>query len=102
MTYDALTALCGFACPAHGTAAVRLHDFRRLERLAGAAHPTVYRVEFECGCGGAHPGLVTHDDIDWAPLGLRDQGFHNLMTSKMDDVADEFGAAAVRRIRAGE
>lgn len=44
--YDALTALYGFACPVHGTATVRLHDFRRLERLAGAAHPAVYRVEF--------------------------------------------------------
>jgi len=100
--YDALTALYGFACPVHGTAAVWLHDFRRLERLAGAAHPAVYRVDFACGCGDVHPGLVTHDDLDWAPLGLHDQGFHNLMTSKIDDVADEFGDLAVRRIRAGE
>lgn len=100
--YDALTALYGFACPVHGTATVRLHDFRRLERLAGAAHPAVYRVEFACPCGDLHPGLVTHDDLDWAPLGLHDRGFLNLMTAKIDDAADEFGALAVRRIRAGE
>jgi hypothetical protein len=100
--YDALTAQYGFACPVHGTATVRLHDFRRVERLAGAAHPAVYRVEFACSCGDVHPGLVTHDDLDWAPLGIHEQGFHNLMTSKIDDVAGEFCDTAVRRIRAGD
>lgn len=102
MLYDALTASYEIACPAHGTATVRLHEFRRFERLAGAAHPAVYRVVFACGCGDAHPGLVTHDDLDWAPLGLQNRGFHNLMTSRMDDVSDELGDLAVRRIRAGE
>jgi hypothetical protein len=100
--YDALTASYEFECPARGTETVRLHEFRRIERLAGAAHPAVYRVAFACSCGDVHRGLVTHDDLDWAPLGLHDRGFLNLMTSRMDDVAVELGDLAVRRIRAGE
>ena len=40
-------------------------------------------IEFACGCGGEHPGLVTHDELDWAPLGLQDgTPFVNLMTSR--------------------
>ena len=40
------------------------------ERLPGAAHPAVYRVRFACSCGDEHTGLVSHDELDWAPLGL--------------------------------
>ena len=46
-----------------------LSSFRRLERLPGAAHPAVFRVLFDCPCGEDHLGLVSHDDLDWAPLG---------------------------------
>ena len=46
-------------------------------------------VEFECGCGDEHPGLVSHDELDWAPLGLEDETpFLNLMTSRMEDDRD--------------
>ena len=65
--YDALTTSYTFACPVHGEAHVRLSRFRRLEQLAGAEHPSVYRIEFACGCGDEHPGLVTHCDLDLAP-----------------------------------
>ena len=99
--YDALTSRYTFACPHRGEARVTLSAFRRLERLPGASHPAVYRVEFECGCGEQHPALVSHDELDWAPLGLAAGRFLNLMTSRVDDVATELGDLAARRIGAG-
>ena len=69
--YDALTGRFTFPCPARGEARVTLSAFRQLERLPGAAHPAVFQVLFACGCGEEHEGLVTHDELDWAPLGLR-------------------------------
>ena len=69
--YDALTGRFTFPCPARGEAHVTLSDFRQLERLPGAAHPSVFHVLFACGCGEEHEGLVTHDDLDWGPLGLQ-------------------------------
>ncbi len=101
--YDALTTAYTFSCPVHGETHVRLSRFRRLEELPGAHHPAVYRVDFDCGCGSEHPGLVTHEDLDWAPLGLQGEGtFLNLMTSRHDDVAAELGDLSVRKIEAGE
>ena len=74
-----------------------------MEQLPGARHPAVYRVEFACGCGSEHPGLVSHDDLDWAPLGLADETrFVNLMTSKLEAVAGELSDVAAARIKAGE
>lgn len=101
--YDTLTTSYTFACPVHGETHVRLSRFRRLEQLPGAHRPTVYRVEFECGCGHEHPGLVTHGELDWAPLGLDDTStFVNLMTSRTEEVAAELGDLAATRIKAGE
>jgi hypothetical protein len=101
--YDALTTSYTFACPIHGETHVRLSRFRRLEELPGAHHPAVFRVEFACGCGAEHPGLVSHDDLDWAPLGLQDgTTFVNLMTSKVEAVGGELGELAAARIKAGE
>jgi hypothetical protein len=100
--YDALTGRFAFACPTRGTTRVVLSSFRRLERLPGAAHPAVYRVLFECGCGEEHEGLVSHDDLDWAPLGLDGGVFFNLMTARLEDLAAELGDAAARRLQAGE
>jgi len=60
-------------------------------------------VDFDCGCGGRHPGLVTHDELDWAPLGLHEQTpFLNLMTSRMEETSSELGEIAATRIKAGE
>jgi hypothetical protein len=101
--YDTLRTSYTFACPVHGETHVRLSRFRRLEELPGAHHPAVYRVDFDCGCGGEHPGLLTHDDLDWAPLGLEDgTAFMNLMTSKVETVGGELGDLAATRIKAGE
>jgi hypothetical protein len=101
--YDTLTTSYTFSCPMHGETHVRLSRFRRLEQLPGAHHPAVYRVQFACGCGAEHPGLVTHDELDWAPLGLQDGAtFVNLMTSRVEEIATELGDLAARRIKAGE
>jgi hypothetical protein len=79
--YDSLTSTYTFSCPLHGETHVVLSRFRRLEELPGPHHPAVYRVEFACGCGHDHPGLLTHDELDWAPLGLQDETtVVNLMT----------------------
>jgi hypothetical protein len=100
--YDALTSRYTFACPTRGEAHVALSAFRELERLPGAAHPAVYRIRFACGCGGEHVGLVSHDDLDWAPLGLAGGVFLNLMTARFDALATELGDLAARRIEAGQ
>jgi len=100
--YDALTGRFTFACPSRGEARVALSAFRELERLPGAVHPAVYRVLFACACGEEHEGLVSHDDLDWAPLGLQGGVFFNFMTSKLDDLAVELNDNAVRKLQAGE
>lgn len=101
--YDALTTRYRFSCPTRGEAAVRLSGFRQLEQLPGPHHPAVYRVEFSCSCGQLHQGLVSHDELDWAPLGLTEQaGFANLMTSRIDSLADELTDLAAARIKAGQ
>jgi hypothetical protein len=100
--YDVLTTRYTFACPRRGEAAVALSSFRRLERLEGTAHPAVYSVSFECPCGEEHPGLVTHDDLDWAPLGFHTGQFLNLMTARLEQVGVELGDLAARRIQSGD
>jgi hypothetical protein len=100
--YDALTSRYTFACPVRGESSVTLSAFRELERLPGTAHPAVYRVRFSCACGSDHMGLVGDDELDWAPLGLRDGVYLNLMTGRLDDLAVELADVALRRIQAGE
>jgi hypothetical protein len=101
--FDALKGTYTFACPSRGETSVRLSAFRVLERLPGAAHPAVYRVTFACPCGGEHAGLVAHDDLDWAPLGVGDDArFLNLMTSRVETAGAELAELAARRLQAGE
>ena len=100
--YDALTGRYTFSCPRREEARVTLSAFRRLERLPGAAHPAVYGVRFDCGCGDVHPGLVSHDELDWAPLGAAAGRFLNLMTSTFDDAWTELAETAAARVKAGE
>jgi hypothetical protein len=99
--YDQLTCLYTFACPARGEVRVPLSRFRVLERLLGAAHPAVFKVTFSCGCGEEHDGLVTHDELDWAPLGGSDAAFLNVMTARLEPVAADLLDLAARRIQAG-
>jgi len=100
--YDALTSRYTFACPRLGETRVTLSAFRTLETLAGTAHPVVYRVRFACPCGDEHEGLVSHDDLDWAPLGLEGgASFVNLMTSRVEPLSRELTELAALNIKAG-
>ena len=100
--YDALRTRYVLSCPERGETSVSLSDFRRLERLAGATHPAVFSIEFECPCGDEHPGLVTHDELDWAPLGFDAGEFVDLMTDRAAEAGRELGDLAATRIQAGE
>ncbi len=100
--YDALTSRYTLACPERGETHVALSSFRRLERLPGPSHPAVFGISFECACGKEHPGLVSHDELDWAPLGLGEGVFLNLMTARLDPLEDELADLAARHIQAGE
>ena len=100
--YDPLRTRYVLSCPARGETAVTLSAFRRVERLPGAAHPAVFAITFACPCGDEHPGLVAHDDLDWAPLGLDAGSFVDLMTDRLSDAGGELGEVAAGRIRAGE
>jgi hypothetical protein len=99
--YEQLTGRYTFACPAHGEVAVALSSFRILERLPGAARPAVYKITFACPCGGEHDGLVTHDELDWAPLAGSGAAFLNLMTARLEATAVELLDLAARQIQAG-
>jgi len=100
--YDAITSKYTFSCPRIGETRIALSGFRTLERLPGTAHPVVYQVRFACACGDEHDGLVAHDELDWAPLGLEGGVFLNLMTSRVEPVGAELGELAAARIKAGE
>ena len=101
--YDPLTSTFTFPCPHGTTTCVPLSSFRSLERLPGATRPPVFRVQFACGCGVQHPGLVSQTDLDWGHLGSTvDLTFRNLMTSRDDGLADELTQAAAASIGAGE
>jgi hypothetical protein len=100
--YDTLTARYTFACPRREHAHVALSAFRLLERLPGPVHPAVYGVRFDCDCGDEHPGLVSHGDLDWAPLGGHAGPFVDLMTSRTLDATAELLDAAATHLRAGE
>jgi hypothetical protein len=66
-------------------------------------HPAVFSVSFSCRCGEEHTGLVSHDDLDIAPLGFGIAGtFKNLQTGHDDALDDELVEIAATRIGAGE
>jgi hypothetical protein len=100
--YDPLTIRYAFGCPVRGETHVPLSAFRRIEQLPGATHPAVFRVRFHCDCGEEHDGLLTHEELDWAPLGLGVGEFLNLMTARLEPVGTELGELAAARIMSGE
>jgi hypothetical protein len=100
---DALTSTYALSCPHSGATRRRLSSFRVLERLPGTSHPAVYAIRFECGCGEEHVALLSHDELDWAPLGFADDlSFVNLMTGSTQPVSDELADRALKRLEAGE
>jgi len=101
MPYDGLTARFRFSCPVHEEERACLSAFRTVERLPGAVHPAVYDVRFACSCGEVHDGLVTHEDLDWAPLRAVAAPFYNVMTGRLEPAAEELTDQAASRIRRG-
>jgi hypothetical protein len=99
--YDGLTGRYTFSCPSRGEVRVPLSEFRVLDRLPGAAHPSVYKITFACRCEGEHEGLVTHDELDWAPLGGADTTFLNLMTARFESASLELVERAASQIQTG-
>ncbi len=99
--YDGLTGRYTFACPARGDVGVRLSRFRSLQRMAGPSHPSVYRVVFACPCGGEHDALVSHDELDWAPLGAVAVAFFNVVTNRLEPAGEELLEHAAHRIARG-
>jgi hypothetical protein len=99
--YDGLTGQYAFPCPLGGEVRLPLSEFRVLERLPGASHPAVYKITFACACGSDHEGLLTHDELDWAPIAGSDTPFLNLMTAQLEPTAAELLDVAASRIRAG-
>jgi hypothetical protein len=101
--YDPLTSTYTLSCPHAGETRLRLSSFRSLERLEGPVRPAVFNVGFACSCGDEHVGLVSHHDLDVAPLGIGAGGtFRNLMTAEDDSLAGEFADVAAAKIGAGE
>jgi hypothetical protein len=99
--YDGLTGRYTFSCPSRGEVRVPLSEFRVLRRLPGAAHPALYKITFACACGEEHEGLVTHEELDWAPLGGSDTSFLNLMTARFESASLELVERAASQIQAG-
>jgi hypothetical protein len=100
--YDALTSRYTFPCPERGETRVPLSAFRRVGRLPGASHPALFGISFDCACGEEHPGLVTHDVLDWVPLRAEEGRFLNLMTATLDPLEAELAELAASRIQAGK
>ena len=102
--YDTLTTSYTFACPVHGEtsrAPLALPPARAAARARSIPRSTA--SSSTAAAATTHPGLVTHDELDWAPLGLHDATpFVNLMTSRIEALGGELGELAATRIKAGE
>jgi hypothetical protein len=102
--YDVLRASYRFTCPRRPEGeqtSVPLSAFRRLERLPGAVHPALYRVEYGCRCGDQHAGLLSHGDLDYGPLGEVETEFRNLLTGRSERVGSEMAELARQQVQRG-
>ncbi len=99
--YDPLIARYCFSCPSQGSDKVAISSFRNIGQLPGAKSPAVFHVLFSCTCGEDHIGLVSHDDLDWAPVSASPGPFLNLMTSKMEYRDDDILFSAAAKIKSG-
>jgi hypothetical protein len=76
--------------------------FRTIRRLRGATSPAVFRVAFDCPCGHRHESLVSHDALDWQPLGTDSaETFTNLVTGRRELLATELVEQATEHLRRG-
>ncbi len=102
--YDVLRAAYRFHCPRRPDGErtrVALSSFRRVVRLPGAAHPSVFQIDYDCPCGDRHVGLVSHDDLDYGPLHPVEVEFKNLLTGRTEPVGDELAELARSQVQRG-
>ena len=109
--YDPLRAEYRMRCPERdpdGTRryGVTLSQFVSVTRLPGAQHPAIYCVHHQCAaCGGSHDALLTHDELDHAPVvgAPSSEPFWEPLTGRIaGDAADELREAAASRVRRGD
>ncbi|MDX6629942.1 MAG: hypothetical protein QOH00_2188 [Gaiellales bacterium] len=85
---------------------VTLSQFASVSRLPGAQHPAVYCVRHLCAaCGGMHDALLTHDELDCAPLvgsPVGEQFWEPLTGRIAGDSGEELRAAAASHVRRGD
>jgi hypothetical protein len=101
--YDQLRNRYSLRCPEleHATW-VPVSAFRTIRRLRGATSPAIFRVQFDCECGGRHETLVAHDRLDWEPLGTDTaETYVNLVTGRRELLATELTELASERLRRG-
>lgn len=102
--FDQLRNRYSLRCPSTEESAwIPVSAFRTIRRLRGATSPAVFRVEFDCeACGGRHESLVSHDTLDWAPLGTESlETFTNLVTGRRELLATELVEQATDQLRRG-
>ncbi|MEO6867420.1 MAG: hypothetical protein ABI200_05315 [Gaiellales bacterium] len=101
--FDQLRNRYSLRCPELRTSVwTPVSAFRTIKRLRGATTPAVFRVTFDCECGGRHETLVTHDRLDWAPLGTEStETYMDLMTGRRELVATELIEHATSQLRRG-
>jgi hypothetical protein len=105
--WDALRHSFTFRCPVETVdhVPVPLSSFLSVERLSGPVHPAVFQVVYACTlCGGEHPALAPHDELDHAPLaGTLAVSFWDPMTGRIaGDLGYELAQAAADRLRRGQ
>jgi hypothetical protein len=109
--YDPLRAEYRVRCPERDPNGERrygvtLSQFVSVTRLPGAQHPAVYCVHHECpACGGSHDALLTHDELDHAPVVGAPEGeaFWEPLTGRIaGDAGEELRAAAASHVRRGD
>ena len=99
--WDALRHSFTFRCPVETVdhVPVPLSSFLSVERLSGPVHPAVFQVVYACTvCGGEHPALAPHDELDHAPLaGALAVSFWDPMTGRIaGDLGYELAQAAAK------
>lgn len=101
--YDQLRNRYSLRCPEQDVLEwIPVSAFRTIRRLRGATSPAVFRVQFDCACGGRHESLVSHDRLDWAPLGTDSaETFTNLVTGRRELLATELVEHATDQLRRG-
>jgi hypothetical protein len=109
--YDPLRAEYRMRCPERSPDGdrrygVTLSQFVSVARLPGAQHPAVYCVNHHCAaCGGSHDALLTHDELDCAPVvgATANEPFWEPLTGRIaGDAGEELREAAASRVRRGD